>query len=214
MARRLWLVMVLVLLVGPAASFAATINIGILSFDVLIPGDPVAGIAGINVFSVANYTNNAFGCNPVDPCDFPVSDSLTFFNSVLTLITPGGPDTIPLGDIDAGGLGSSPEFLGDLVFSSAIFTATLSQTSFHLVDGTLFTAASSAFSAVLSPSLGSTLTPGTDLVLLTVSEPQAPTVPEPSSVLLLGCGLAGLIGVKTRSRRNQDPKLVSAGVTR
>ena len=213
MARRPW-ILVALLLLSPAASFADPINpvnIGFISFDILIPG---GSGTGVNVFNIMNFTGDPLSGGLGLPPEFIVSDSLTFLGSSLTLVSSqGATSVITLGDIGPGGLSSGQSFLVQFpetdLFSSVIFTATLSQTSFFLFDGTPFTAASSVFSAQLLPFSGSTLTPG-DLALLTNSSAEVSPIPEPGTVVLLGTGLVALIAVKTRSRRNSRPQCSNA----
>jgi hypothetical protein len=175
----------------PTLSFADSINIGVISFDTLIPGG--GGSPGVNAFNIANLTGS--GLFP----DFPVSDSLTFLGSSLTLIMPGGGSSvISLGDIGAGG--ASVEVLDTSLFSSAMFTATLSQAGFLLYDGTLFIPSSTAFAATLLPAFGSELEPDAALALLAVSNAPVSSVPEPDSVVLLVIGLVPLITLKTKSQ--------------
>ncbi len=198
MKRWQWMPLVLLaVIVLPVASFADTINLGVISFDTFIPGG--GGTPGINVFDISNLT----GTSGLPP-DFPVLDSLMFLGSKLSLTDSGGNMTTTLlGDIGPGGLvDTTPvQFADTSVFSSAIFTATLSQVSFLLSDGSTFTADSAVLTAELLPSSNSTLTQDTDFALLTVSS-AAPvsSVPEPSSLLLLGTGLLGVIIVRTRCR--------------
>src|SRR5438876_12320790 len=100
MARRLLLVTV-VLLVVPAASFADVINIGVLSFDVLIPNDGIN--PGTNVFTVQNLTGDPSIGGFALPPDFTVFDFLTFLDGFLTLFTPGSPDIlVDLGPVGPG----------------------------------------------------------------------------------------------------------------
>jgi RHS repeat-associated protein len=187
-----WIVLPLLLLLLPALSFADTINIGIFSFDTVIPAG--SGSPGVNAFNIANLTGS--GLFP----DFPVSDPLTFLGSVLTLLQQGGASlVVPLGDIGADG--ASFEVPDTSLFSSATFTATLNQAGFLLYDGTFFTASSTAFSATLSPASGSELAPDSAFAPLTVSSAQASTVPEPENALLLVIGLLALITLKAKARR-------------
>src|SRR5690348_8310438 len=98
MRRGSWLVLaVLAVLLIPATLFATTINVGIISFDTLIPG---GATAGSNVFNISNLTD-AFQLPP----DFPVAAALTFHSSSLMLVNSVGTSTtIPLGDIGPGSL--------------------------------------------------------------------------------------------------------------
>lgn len=194
------------LLLMPALSIADPINIGILSFDPIFDAD--GNNSGVNVFNIANLTGDpALGGFALPP-DFPAFDPLIFLDSSLTLTTDGTTNVISLGNIGPGFFGPTfpVEFPDTTLFSSALFEATLNQTSFLLSDGTLFTA-SPTISTLLLPSLGSTLTPGADLAVLTVSEatPNVAPVPEPSTLLLSVTGLTALIAIKIRSRRNSRP---------
>ena len=214
MARCPW-ILVALLLLSPAASFADPINpvnIGFISFDILIPG---GSGTGVNVFNIMNFTGDPLSGGLGLPPEFIVSDALTFLGSSLTLVSSqGATSVITLGDIGPGGLSIGQSFLVQFpetdLFSSVIFTATLSQTSFFLFDGTPFTAASSVFSAQLLALPGLTLTPGTDLALLTISSAEVAPIPEPGTVVLLGTGLVALIAMKTRSRRNSRPQCSNA----
>jgi hypothetical protein len=132
-----------VLLFLPISLFASTINLGVVSFDTLVPGS--GGTRGVNVFDISNLTSvNAL------PPDFPVID--IFLSSSLTLTDSGGNSTaINLADIVSGGLDPTKpvEFADTFFFSSAVFTPNLSQLSFLLSDGTTFTADSAVLTAQL-----------------------------------------------------------------
>jgi hypothetical protein len=202
MARRMWILAV-VLFVFPAASFADTVNIGLIAFETLSPGP---GSSDVNVFNITNQTGD-----PLE--DFPVVDPLVFINSTLTLLLDDGTLhtlVIMLGDIGPGGLLPPPELQFDIsvVFYSAIFKATLSQPSFHLLGGDLFIPDSLDFSAELLPPGATMLTPG-DLTVFTVSGrsvPPVPAVPEPRSMLFLVTSLAALVALKMRLRTNPRPQ--------
>jgi hypothetical protein len=185
----------------PISSFATTINIGVVSFDTLIPAgaDP-----GVNVFDISNLTGG-FAL----PDDFPVIDGLSFLGSSLTLTDSGGNSTtISLGDIGPGSLDPTTpvQFPDTSLFTSAIFTANLSQISFLLSDGSTFTADSAVLTAELLPSSGSTLIQDTDFALLTVSSAETAAVSEPSSLLLIGTGLLGVIIVRTKRWAHLEAK--------
>lgn len=190
MRRCPWMAVALLALF-PSLAFAVPINIGLISFDVLIPG---GGTPGVNVFNVSNLTGG-FALPP----DFPALDPLVFLNSSLTLTDGGTPTVISLGNLGPGALDPTipVQFPDSALFSSAIFVATLSQTSFLLSDGTTFVAASSAITVELLPSFGPSLVPGADFALITVSPSP---VPEPGTLFLLGTGLMLLIGIKTPRR--------------
>ncbi|MDX2149376.1 MAG: PEP-CTERM sorting domain-containing protein [Bryobacteraceae bacterium] len=179
------------LLLLPLSTLAATINIGLITFDPFLPGPD-----GTNIVNITNFTAD-FALPP----DFPVLTPLTFLSGTLTLSN-GEPLVIPLGDLAPGPLTlpGSLEFPDTATFSSALFTATLSQTSFLLSDGTTFQADSPAIVATLVPSEGPTLTPGIDFAVLSVTGEVSTVIPEPASLLLLGTALATLAAAR-RIRR-------------
>jgi hypothetical protein len=183
------------LLVGPTAAVCDTFNIGLISYDLLIPGD--TNLPGTNVFNILNLTGDPSSGGFALPPDFPVIDSLTFLNSSLTLFDGGSPIVILLGDLGPGALDPTDpvQVPAGSLFSAAVFSATLSQTQFLLSDGSTFTAGSSAVSATILPSSDTSLTAGTDFALIAVS-----SVPEPSSVLLLGAIAVILIGNQQKIR--------------
>ena len=82
-------IFVLLFFLSPAAAFATLVNLGVLSFDVLIPGD--VGSPGTNVFDAANLTGDPSVGGFALPPDFPVYTAVTFKNSILTLWSGGGP---------------------------------------------------------------------------------------------------------------------------
>jgi hypothetical protein len=170
----------LLMLIGSVAARADSLNVGVLSFDVLIPG-------AIDAFTVNNSTE-AFKLPP----DFPVSSALIFSSPTLTLTESGTPGSTSLADI---GPGPFQQLVVDSAsFSEADFSAQLSQTLFALSDGTSFQASSNTLTATLLPSSGPFLIPGVDSVLLTVSGSVVATpVPEPSSWLLFAGAASWLI---------------------
>ncbi len=175
-----------------SAAVAGAVPVGLLSFDVFVEGTT-------NAFDIGNLTGS-FGAPPV----FPVSDALTFVGSHLNLVLGDGTALapIPLGDIGPGFLAPPPalEFPGTTEFSSATFTATLSQTTFLLSDGSTFLAASPLLSATLLPSSSAFLVAGLDSLALDVAG-QGAAVPEPASLLLIGCAAAGLWVLNRRRGR-------------
>lgn len=181
------------------------VPIGFLSFDVFIP----AGSGpGINAFDLFNFTGPSWG-----PAVGPLyaADSLTFDNASLTVDFQGGSSQIiNLGDLDPGELldsGGNPvvQFPSTDVFTSAVFTATLSQSSFMLSDGTTVNAASS-ISADLLPSSGGSLQAGVDFVTINAESPGA--MPEPDTAQCLLITLAGicLLNVLVRARESRSFK--------
>jgi len=165
-------------------SQASTIDIGLISFDVLIPGTP-----GVNAFNISNFTGDPGTGGFALPPDFPVFTSLSFLFSTLTLVDTTGAHVIPLGDIGSGPLipPSSVHFPDTALFSKATFSATLDQTSLTLFDGSTFAAASSAIEAVILPSSGNSFVAGTDFAVITVSSS------EPRTFTLVSAGLGALL---------------------
>ena len=188
----------IVLLLAPTVAFCNTVNLGLISFDVFIPSD--ISISGVNVFNIFDFTGDLFSGGFALPPDFPVTDFLTFLSSSLTLMGSGSPLVIPLGDLAPGALSPTDpvQFPDTSLFTEAIFTATLNQTSFLLSDGTTFVAGSSAISAAILPSSGTSLVVGTDFSVITVST--VSSVPEPNAALLLGASVVILIGIKRRNK--------------
>lgn len=176
------------------AANCASINIGLLSYDLLIPGP-----SGVNAFTLNNFTGDPVAGGFALPPDFPVYDFLNFQGGTLTL-TSGGPLTVLLGNIAPGTFDSlgSLEFPDTTVFTSALFTATLSQANLLLSDGSTFVADSPDITLTLLPSSGPSLVAGADLAVLSVT---GYIVPEPASFLLLGTGLLTLITVSRIRRR-------------
>ena len=133
------------------------------------------------------------------PPTFPVLTPLTFRSSSLVLVKGGISQTVLLGDIDPGI--SNPvelEFPDTDIFSSATFSATLDTLTLDLDGGGSITLFSPTIEAALLPSAGGNLMPGTDFVLLTVSD-EVPAVPEPSSYILF----ATVIVATFRLRRHR-----------
>lgn len=177
------------ILFSTVAAWAGPAAVGTLSFDVFIP--PSGGTPGVNAFNISNFTG-AFALPP----GFPVSTAVSFNTASLMLTLQGGStQTVPLGNLVPGPLLdssgkplSSLQFSSSMNFMSATFVGILSQTTFLLVDGTTFVAASPTLSFTLLPSSGSSLVAGRDLGTLDVAP-----VPEPGTLILMAIALAGLL---------------------
>ena len=186
-------VALLILGIHLVPGIAQAVPIGYLSFDAFLPGPD-----GVNAVSINNLTGDPATGGYALPPDFPVMDALTFTASSLTLsLSDGSIRVVSLGDLGPGPwldlFGNPPaelQFADSLNFLSATFTATLSQTSFLLADGSLLTAASPTVSTILLPSTGSFLVAGADFAVMEVAEPAS--VPEPATWLLMAVGLVGL----------------------
>ena len=172
------------LLFSAAACHAGELSVGYLSLDNLFAGAP--GSPGVNAFTVGNLTGDPLtGGNDLPPT-FPVVTPLTFKNSTLVLWSGSTSQTIDLGDIGPGFFSPfSLEFADTVLFSSAVFSATLDSTNLQLDGGGTVTLAFPNVSASLLPSGGPNLTPGVDLVLLNVSFEAPAAVPDPPTRTLL-----------------------------
>jgi hypothetical protein len=187
---------------GASAALPSTTEaapIGVLSFDVFLPSNPPDD-PGTNAFFIANLTGGE-----ALPGAFDVTTALTLQGSVLTLRFADDSSTaVTLGDIGPGlfDAGTPPfvlQFSDAVSFRSARLTATLSDTTLAMSDGTVLVAASSAVDVALFGAEPSSLLAGGDFVVIDV--PAAPidaAIPEPSTLLLLGSGIAALAGRAAR----------------
>ena len=182
MRQRVLLSAALLALFSPELVRADLVNLGVVSFDNLIPAPPSPGV---NAFDVSNFTDG-FALPP----DFPSLTAVTFKNSTLKLFG-NGTQIIPLGDIGPGFLAPAAQFPDTNNFTSAEFIASLDVTTFVLSGEGSFTANSAAIDVLLTPSSGRNLAVG-DFALITVSN--APTtIPEPASWPILGILLVWVI---------------------
>ena len=201
------LVALALLCFGVASCWADNINIGYVYLQE--DSDP-----GTVTFIIQNATGPAESAP-----EFPVLDNLDFTNVELTVFCGnaqcetdlGAPlFTFDIGTISAGNFDDSVSFSSADTFSSAFVTADLGITSLSLDNGVggsnPFTGSSSSALA-LTPSVGSALVPldlstdNTDFDLGILVDPQGTgsSVPEPSTLGLVGIGLSSIL---VRRRRN------------
>jgi hypothetical protein len=174
-------------------SRASLINLGVVSYDVLIPSS--AEFPGVDILDISNLTGDLSTGGFALPPDFPSLSSVIFRNSTLTLFTGSSHQVILLGDIGPGFFSSDAlQFADTVAFSSAAFAATLDPTCLLVSDGTTFVATSSLINVALTPSSGPFLEAGRDFALITVAN-----VPEPASWLLVA---SGCVAVWRRARRS------------
>ncbi len=182
---------------GPGTARAEPIAVGLLDFSQFIPGSSAA--PGTVAFYLTNYT----GSNSLAP-DFPVLDSLTFLGAQLHVHGRRQDLTVfesvvPLGDVTPGALLASGyplpslQFADTWTFTSVRFTASLDRSSFRLVGGT----AAESYSPVIADLRAS---PGGFITLGTYQPLTVELVPEPTTLLLLGSGLAA-VGWRRRQRQ-------------
>ncbi|MEO8659819.1 MAG: PEP-CTERM sorting domain-containing protein [Bryobacteraceae bacterium] len=184
------------MLVVPALS-TEIIASGVVSFDVFIPS--ADQVTGVNAFNIYNFTGPTYG--PILGTPY-VATSLIFQDATLTLNVQGGSQqVINLGDIAPGLLQDNDgnpvvQFPATILFTSAIFQATLTPTSFLLSDGTTFLTSPSIL-LNLTPASGTVLVAGTDLAPIYLQS-EGSAVPEPGTLTLIGCGLATIAMIRRK----------------
>ena len=192
-----FVVLVVACMICVGTARADFISIGILSFDQVIPGSP--GSPGVNQFTAFN----ASGSGVFIP---GALDSLTFSSATLTLTGSGGTQVINLADILAGGSGTSSLFPDTDTFSEALFQGTLSNPTFNIDGGFVFTANSNSVSADLLAPPATELEAGTDLTTIdiegTISQPVT-TVPEPATLTFIALASPYLLR-KIHGRRSRQ----------
>ena len=165
-----------VAIAGPSTAHSATIAVGYISFDNLIPAGS-SGVPGVNDFSINNLTGDPGAGGYALPPDFPVVSNAIFENSTLTVIGTQGTVTVNLGNLGPGSdIPIVLEFPDTDSFSSATFSATLSPAVLRLADGSSFIVGTQSLQVVLLPSAGQFLSPGADFARVQVSN-----TPEPGS---------------------------------
>ncbi len=183
----------------------ATINLGILSYDVLVPSGP--GVSGIDAIDISNLT----GADLLTP-DFPVTTAVTLTNAGLQLNGPSAVD-VYLGDIGPGPLldpGGQPlaslQFPASSQFTSAILTAVLDVDALHLYqDGT--DTVDPDITVTLLPMSGPYLQAGVDNIVITTST----SLPEPGTLSIAFAGL-GVLYLLLRRRPVRPPSLFGAAL--
>ncbi len=174
---------------------AASIPIGYLSFDLVVPGEP--GNPGVNGFTIGDLSGDPGAGGFALPPDFPVFTELTFLNASITLNGSSGPSVILLGTIGPGFFTpASLQFPDTEQFTSAQFAATLSPTTWQLVGGGSFNA-SSILSTMLFPAFGDFLSPGLDFAIIEANEAGSAEIPEPATYTLFALGI-GCIYLRRR----------------
>ena len=180
------------------AAFSETINLGIISFDVLTPGNGIS--PGVNVFNITNLTGDPLLSGFALPSDFPVFTSVIIMGATLTLEDGGAPTVIGLSAIDPGPflVPGSLQFPDTVAFTSVILSATLNQTSLLLADGTTFLTDSALVLVTMLPFVDPSLVAGSDFAVISVTGSVAAAgVPEPRSAGMMMAAL-GLAFVVTR----------------
>ena len=145
---------------------------------------------------IVNFTGDPAASGFALPPDFPVLTFVTLQEATLLFNGTGASITLP--DIAPGQLdsGSAPQFSGDALFTSALFTATLSETTFLLDGGGIFTA-DPTLSAMLLPSSGPNLIAGTDVVVLQATGTLSGSeTPEPGSAALIAVSIVAALGAR------------------
>lgn len=201
--RRVFLLSLMMLLAPIVTAQADPIDLGFISFDNLIPSD--GDVAGINGFTIGNFTGDPATGGFALPPDFLVFTPILFSNSTMTVVEGSTSTSFLLGNLGPGFfLPDALQFLTSAQISSATFFAEIGPLVFTLANGTTYESNAATVSATLLPSSGAFLSAGLDLALLTIdADPQVPPptgVPEPQTLLMVGSGIAILAGWRRRRR--------------
>jgi PEP-CTERM motif len=194
---------------------ADQIGVGLLSYDATT-SNPTTGAATASAFDITNFTGPG---GAFDTTDFPITTQLTFtVTSVVADLLGGGSVVIPGtsftsgdtdGDLNCTGAGCN-------LFADSITSATLTGTLSPITGlGGLpagDTGIDAAFTTVLTPSCGDTLSPGCDaaIIFATGTTGGVTPAPEPGTLGLFSIGIIGLfIG---RKRLGLGSRRVSTAV--
>lgn len=165
-------------------------------------------------FDIVNETGP--NASTLPDSTFPIATTLNFLSLSLTVDYLGGGSRVfgssyftvdPVDGISFDGAALS-ELTGNasgglLDATSATLTGDFSSTAITLTDGTTATI-KPGFSATITDSSGMLLFDGSDFALIdtTAGGSTTPVVPEPSTWMLLGTGMLGLLGrIRARARR-------------
>lgn len=168
--------LIVIALLTSAPCFGTIVPIGAITYDNVVPG--TATSPGIDGFSIANLTGDPSMGGWAIPPDFPSLTGVTLLNPQLTLLSPGSIQVVQLPNIGPGfATPAQLYFLDGTPFLSATLTASLSTTALTLYDGSTFNAGSPTLTTTMSPLNGTTLMPGVDSALISLSDtPVAPPV--------------------------------------
>jgi hypothetical protein len=171
--------------------FAGPITIGFITFDTGAP------IAGENEVSVNDFTGLTYGCSI--PNGTPVCDNLNLTSIILTVNYLDSLNQAQQTVLNvSGAIGPGTTVPSNFIFpgteniTSLIFAATITPTSFHLTDNSVFQAGPTVSSAPLTPGSNT-------LSLLTVAAPVS-SVPEPGTLGFIASSL--LLAVLTGRQRS------------
>ncbi len=180
---------ILLCVFGSLGLSASTFSFGLLSYDVLIPGDTQQ--LGVNVLTLQNFT----GPSALAP-DFPITDALDFANLMLTIVTANGSLTHSFQGFGPGAFPYSPllQFPSNTEIDSVILSALLTQNQFNVSGLGLQTVQNNLLLYQLLPSAGETLQPGIDFGVLTIAGTTS-SIPEPATWMLVASA-AVLVRVK------------------